>query len=156
MCPRIRLRFPHGEPWPSDRRNQAIPALGNRLDDPWVLRLVTEQSSQFGYGTREHVVADSGVGPDGGDEALLRHDVAGVLGQAHQHLHHLGLEPSAAGRTRHPVEGRLYLVRLTNAEGVGHETSRPAGGPRRDGSYLRRSPYSTRVGGWVQAGAESG
>ena len=76
----------------------------------------TRRSSEIA--ARQHVVADKGVGPDRPHQAFFGHDLTGLRGKAHEHLHHLGFQASGAGGARHAVEGRLDVMEVADAEVV--------------------------------------
>ena len=84
--------------------NQPIAALRDRLDEACLFDIVTEDPTQFRDGTRQHVVADEGVGPDSPHQAFLGHDLTGVRSKAHEHLHDLGFQANDAGGPGHAVE----------------------------------------------------
>ena len=69
---------------PANRGHQAIAALGNRLDDVRLPRVVLEDAPQFADASGERVVGDEGSRPDRREDRLLRDDVPLVLGKEHQ------------------------------------------------------------------------
>ena len=51
---------------------------------------------------------------------FLGDNVTCVRGEAHQHLHHLGLQANGAGRSGHAIQRGLDAMRLADAEGALH------------------------------------
>jgi hypothetical protein len=91
-----------------DWRNQPVPTLANRLDTRRSRRIILKSAPQLADGAVQNVVGHEHVRPDGGDERLAGHDVARTLGEADEHLHHLGLEPGYSLPARKAVERRLH------------------------------------------------
>ena len=103
-----------------DRCNQAVAGLGDRLDDPWLLRIVVEQAAQLRNGPSQDVVGHGGVGPGGVKQAVLGHHLPCPRGEADEDLHHLGFQASDAVRACHPVERRLDVVGVADPKRVLH------------------------------------
>ena len=70
--------------------------------------------------TGEDVVADRGVGPCRVEQPVLRHHLAGALGQTHEDHHHLGFEAMNAAWAGHAVERRLDVIGLADPKAVLH------------------------------------
>jgi hypothetical protein len=97
------------------RRGQAIAALRNRFDDAMGGSIVPQVMTQFGDAVRHRLIGDHDVAPDLPVQHLARHDLASVLGQAHEHVHHPGLETHLRIAAHDPVLERLDEV-LIDAE----------------------------------------
>ena len=100
--------------------DQPIAALQDGLNEARFLGVVAKDSAQFRNGSRQHVVGDERVWPHRPNQVFLGDNVTCVRGEAHQHLHHLGLQANGAGRSGHAVQRGLDAMRLADAEGVLH------------------------------------
>jgi hypothetical protein len=76
----------------ADTGDQPVAPLGNRLDDPWVFRVVTKSAAKFNNGAGQGIIADYHAFPGHGFELLAGQHSAGVPGQADEHGHRLGFE----------------------------------------------------------------
>ena len=79
--------------------DQPITTFRDRLDEAWLLRIITEDSTQFRDGTRQDVVGHKRVWPDGQYQTFFRNDLTRMRGKEHQHLHHLGFQANSTGRS---------------------------------------------------------
>jgi hypothetical protein len=76
-------------------RNKPVTTLGYGLDETRLLRVIVKRLTQFGDAARQHIVGDKGISPNGPDQLLFGYKFSLVFGQAHKHLHHLGLQPDS-------------------------------------------------------------
>jgi hypothetical protein len=70
-------------------------------------RRIAEDAAQLPNRAMQHIVGHEDVGPHARDEILAGDDLAGVLRETHQHLHHLGLETHDLVAAPEPVDGGL-------------------------------------------------
>ena len=110
-----------------DRRDEAIAAAVDRLDDLGPLGGVAQRDPQPAHALAEGGLADDGVTPDGVEEVVLVDQPAGLLQQPEQHPGHLL-------RQAHPfavaLEEQLVRAECDLVEAVDQRASR--GGQRTD------------------------
>ena len=90
-----------------DRRDQAVTALADRLDDSRRLRPFVEQAAQFPDCPVQHVVGDEDPRPDARHQFLARDDLARALDEGDEHLHDLGLDLHGLAAGGHAVQRRI-------------------------------------------------
>jgi hypothetical protein len=90
----------------------------DRLDDARLFGIITEDSTQLRDGTRQDVVRDKHVWPDGLYQAFFRNDLARMRGQQHQNLHHLGFQANGTGWSSYAVQRWVDLVGIADVEAV--------------------------------------
>jgi hypothetical protein len=91
---------------PAHRHDEPIAALGDRLDVPGVLRLVTQRLPQLRHAAREARLQDVLAGPDGIEDLSLGQRPGGMPRQAHEQVHELRPQPDGRLATPHAREAR--------------------------------------------------
>lgn len=88
----------------ANRRDQPVAALADGFHVGRVGGVITEGAAQLANRPVQDIVGDEDIGPDARHQRIAGHDFAGGLGEALEHLHHLGLEAHLFGAARHPVQ----------------------------------------------------
>src|SRR4029079_16016969 len=133
-------------PWP-DIRDQAIAALGDRLDVRRRARRVAECLAQLVDRLGERLVADDNARPRRREQLFATDEPAGAIGEEHEHVHRLGLDAhrlvAAAqlvdrridnpwpDRERTPRLPRRIIAVCGRRDARGHGSSRITGSARR-------------------------
>src|SRR6516164_8047356 len=77
-----------------DRHDQPVTPLGYGLNDAWVPGVVFEDATQLKNAPLQRIITNERARPNLLQQPLLWQSFICMPGQAHQHLHHLGLEMS--------------------------------------------------------------
>ena len=102
---RGRLLVVHGVG--GNRRDEAVAAARDGLDEGRIAGLVAERLPQLRHGLRQRVVGDVGAGPERVEQRLFRHQRAGVVEQMEQQVEELGREVERAPVLEHAVGGAI-------------------------------------------------
>jgi len=90
------------------RRNQPVAPAMDGFNERGLLCVISENVSELGNRPGENVLGDELGGPHGVDELLALDELTGVLGEAHQHVHHLELDLYGLAVARQAVEARFH------------------------------------------------
>src|SRR5438876_12310262 len=82
---------------PLHRCDQPVTSLRDGLDNSRLVSVVLKDAAELGNRAFENVIADERVRPNCLQQLFFGNGLARAMGEAHQHLHHLGLQ--ARGRT---------------------------------------------------------
>jgi hypothetical protein len=86
-----------------DRRNKAVAAPSDSLDELWRSRIVAESITQFGDGLRQRVVSYVRVGPERVEQLFFCNQRAGIVEQVEQQVEKLGCDVQRLGASEDAI-----------------------------------------------------
>ena len=120
---------------PRGRRQEAVPALGDRLDVPRLIGVIVEQLSQISDRAAQDGFGDKPLLPDAVEDLVLGDDIVRMLRQEDQQVHQPGPQVPDGAVPGDPVEGRLDepVAQREHRAGGGrfHNSAPPPRGTRR-------------------------
>lgn len=113
-----------------NRRDEAVAAARDGLDESWISRLVAERLAELRHGLRERVVRDVRIRPQGFEQRFLRDQAAGGVEEVQQEVEELRRDLEGTAVAEHAVCGPVDDER---AEAIS------SGSQRRHCNYMARS-----------------
>ena len=128
------LPFARGQRRVRDRRQEHVAATRLAANELWIARVVSERAAQFADENFDVLRLNVGVGPDAREDVLMRHQRAGPLDQARQHIGRLARDLDLTGAAPQGCRGLRRIDRTENTS-CGHSD----GNQEHYSEVLRRS-----------------